>query len=103
MFVRAWDTYERKITVLQLFTNLIKGVFSLTELGAVLCKDSPGSLRYMIMGETDKVHTKSWTNIHKAVIKGGSVTEESAGCTVWEYYERNEHDAITFMLWYLIF
>ena len=74
-------------------------MFSLTELGLVLCKESPASLRYMIIAETDEVHIKSWGNLPMAVIKGSNVTEESVGCSIWEYYERNEKDAVTFMLW----
>ena len=71
--------------------------YTLSNLGQVLTRDAPGSMRAYLMGEMDLVHLSSWDRCVDAVKKGTSQTKEVFGMHIWEYYEKNPSAAKVFM------
>ncbi|MFJ9380712.1 methyltransferase [Streptomyces sp. NPDC101455] len=67
--------------------------FGLTGQGRLLRADIPGSLRNMILAQTNHGHWQSWGHFPEAVRQGGSQTRKALGTDIFEYYALPENAA----------
>ncbi|HEX8170877.1 MAG TPA: methyltransferase [Thermoanaerobaculia bacterium] len=79
-----------------LFVESEPRVFALTPAGECLRDDAPGSLRDFLIAETAPGHWQPWGRLYDAVMRGGSVTGETLGMPVWEYYAQHPEEALSF-------
>lgn len=70
--------------------------FALTPLGETLCSDVPGSMRNIVMAETDAAHWLSWGKFPQAVKEGRKMTVEALGMEPWDYYAKHPADGEQF-------
>jgi hypothetical protein len=64
--------------------------FGLTGQGQLL-RDTPGSLRNIILAQTNYGHWQSWTHFPEAVRLGRSQTKQALGTDIFEYYALPEN------------
>jgi hypothetical protein len=70
--------------------------FGLTPLGECLRTDAPGSMRDLIIAECAPGHWLPWGQLYDAVKSGRSLASEILGMNVWDYYAKNQEEALSF-------
>lgn len=70
--------------------------FTLTPLGETLRSNVPGSMRNMVIAETDHPHWASWGRFAESVKSGRRTSRDALGMEVWEYYGKHRDDGAQF-------
>jgi hypothetical protein len=70
--------------------------FALTPLGECLRTDAPGSLKDLIIAECAPGHWLPWGQLYEAVKSGRSPASDVLGMNVWDYYAKNQEEALSF-------
>ncbi|MFT3927818.1 MAG: methyltransferase [Myxococcales bacterium] len=70
--------------------------WSLTPLGDCLRTDAVGSLRYMLIAETDHAHWATWGRFTDAVRSGQPQAQTALGMMPWDYYAAHPEDGSAF-------
>jgi hypothetical protein len=70
--------------------------FSLTPLGETLRSGVPGSMRNIVLAETDTAHWLSWGKFPQAIKEGRKMTIEALGTEPWDYYAKHPADGEQF-------
>ena len=86
----------RALAGVGVFTAPAPGSWALTSVGECLRTDVPGSLRYLVIAETDRAHWVAWERFSDAVRTGAPQAEVALGCKPWEYYAAHPEDGDAF-------
>jgi hypothetical protein len=70
--------------------------YALTALGEVLRSDSPGSMRDVLIAETDTPHWQAWGKLHESVRSGQPVVPELFGMPIFAYYTAHPEELASF-------
>jgi hypothetical protein len=70
--------------------------FALTPLGECLRRDVPGSIADFLIAETAPGHWLPWGRLAEAVKRGESISSETLGIPVWDYYAKNPEEGLAF-------
>jgi hypothetical protein len=70
--------------------------FALTPLGETLRSDVRGSLRDLVIAETAPGHWLPWGRLAETVRAGRSLSSETLGIPVWEYYAAHQEEGLSF-------
>src|SRR3954468_23891620 len=86
----------RALAGVGVFTSPAPGSWALAPLGECLRTDVPGSLRHLVIAETDHGHWGAWERFSHAVRTGAPQAEAALGCKPWEYYAAHPEDGEAF-------
>jgi hypothetical protein len=78
------------------FATPAPGSWALTPVGECLRTDVPGSLRHLVIAETDHAHWAAWERFIHAVRTGMPQSEAALGCKPWDYYATHAEDGHAF-------
>jgi hypothetical protein len=70
--------------------------FALTPLGETLRSDVRGTLRDLVIAETAPGHWLPWGRLAESVREGRSLSSETLGIPVWEYYANHQEEGLSF-------
>ena len=70
--------------------------YALTALGEVLRSDTPGSMRDVLIAETDTPHWQAWGKLHESVRSGQPVVPELFGMPIFAYYAAHPEELASF-------
>lgn len=85
----------RALSSLGVYTMQNKS-FGLTPLGQTLQSDVPGSMRNIVIAETDTCHWLTWGRFPDAVKTGRGMAQEALGMLPWDYYGKHPQDGEQF-------
>lgn len=70
--------------------------YALTAVGEVLRSDSPGSMRDLLIAETDSPHWQAWGKLDGSVRSGQPMVPELFGMPVFDYYAEHPEELASF-------
>jgi hypothetical protein len=86
----------RALAGVGVFSSPAPGSWALTPVGECLRTGVPGSLRYLVIAETDHAHWAAWGRFIHAVRTGTPQAEAALGCKSWDYYAAHPDDGDAF-------
>ena len=86
----------RALSSLGILVREDDGRFGLTEAGERLRKGVPGTFRDFFIGESDRMHWRSWENVDEAVRTGRPRPVEVFGLPAFDYYAQNREEGEQF-------
>jgi hypothetical protein len=86
----------RALAGVGVFSSPAPGSWALTPVGECLRTGVPGSLRYLVIAETDHAHWAAWGRFSHAVRTGNPQAQAALGCKPWDYYAAHPDDGDAF-------
>jgi hypothetical protein len=70
--------------------------YTLTPVGELLRRDTPGSMRDWLMAETDPPHWQAWGQLYEGVRSGQTVVPQLFGMPIYAYYAAHPEELACF-------
>ncbi len=70
--------------------------YALTAIGEALRSDIPGSMRDLLIAETDAPHWQAWGKLHESVRSGEPMVPQLFGMPIFEYYAAHPEELASF-------
>ncbi len=70
--------------------------YALTAIGAMLRSDMPGSMRDVLIAQTDTPHWQAWGKLHESVRSGQPMVPQLFGMPIFAYYAAHPEDLAAF-------
>jgi len=86
----------RALAILGVVVRADAGRWRLGDVGQCLRSDVPGSMRSLLLIESNPAHALPWSRCEHSIRTGQPATGPSLGCDIWSYYESNPDQAQEF-------
>ena len=86
----------RTLASLGVLSQPLPHAYALTALGETLCRDIPGSMRDLLIAETDTPHWQAWGKLHESVRSGQPMVPQLFGIPIFAYYAAHPEELASF-------